>query len=133
MKSHIRIIAPDKIALYTSVREVILPTTTGEIGILEGHAPLITALQIGVLRYKIDQGWIPLVIKGGVAKIKGDEVLVLASGIEEILKENYEKAQDLFAQANDTFSAAQTLKEKLEASENLKLAVARLQAYQFLN
>ena len=42
---------------------------------------------------KLDQKWKPLLILGGFATIKNDEVTVLVSGIEEVVKENYEEAK----------------------------------------
>lgn len=134
MGLNIRVIAPDGLIWNTSsVQEVILPSTTGQIGILEGHAPLITALEIGVLRIKVDQSWKPILALGGFATVKNDEVTVLVSGIEEVTTENYNEAQEILRQATETLSTAQTIKEKIEASQNLKRAAARLQAYQFLN
>src|SRR6476469_1160402 len=132
MGLNIRVIAPDGLIWNTPIQEVVLPSTTGQIGILEGHAPLITALEIGVLRIKVDQTWKPILALGGFATIKNDEVTVLVSGIEEVVKENYDKAQDILRQATENLSIAQTTKEKIEASQNLKRAAARLQAYQFL-
>lgn len=127
------LIAPDGLIWNTPVQEVVLPTTTGQIGLLEGHAPLITALEIGVLRIKVNQTWKPILTLGGFASIKNNEVTVLVSGIEEVIKENYEEAQNILREATENLSLAQTLKEKIEASQNLKRAVARFQAYQFLN
>lgn len=133
MGLNIRVIAPDGLIWNTPIQEVVLPSTTGQIGILEGHAPLITALEIGVLRIKVDQTWKPILALGGFATVKNDEVTVLVSGIEEVMKENYDKAQDILRQATESLSVAQTTKEKIEASQSLKRAAARLQAYQFLN
>ena len=133
MGLNIRVIAPDGLIWNTPVQEVVLPSTTGQIGILEGHAPLITALEIGVLRIKVDQTWKPILALGGFATIKNDEVTVLVSGIEEVAKENYDEAQNILRNATESLSLAQTTKEKIEASQNLKRAAARLQAYQFLN
>ena len=133
MGLNIRVIAPDGLIWNTPVQEVVLPSTTGQIGILEGHAPLITALEIGVLRIKVDQTWKPILALGGFATIKNDEVTVLVSGIEEVVKENYDEAQNILRRATENLSLAQTIKEKIEASQNLKRAAARLQAYQFLN
>ena len=56
----VRLFAPDGLIWNTVVQEVVLPTTTGQIGLLKGHAPLITALEIGVLRIKVDQAWKPI-------------------------------------------------------------------------
>ncbi len=133
MGLNIRVIAPDGLIWNTPVQEVVLPSTTGQIGIMEGHAPLITALEIGVLRIKVDQRWKPILALGGFATIKNDKVTVLVSGIEEVAKENYDEAQTILRQATENLSLAQTIKEKIEASQNLKRAAARLQAYQFLN
>jgi len=133
MGLNIRVIAPDGLVCQQPAREIILPSTTGQIGILEGHAPLITALEIGILRIKVEQKWKPLLILGGFATIKNDVVTVLVSGIEEVVKENYEEAQSLLSQATESLSLAKTIKEKLEASQKLKRAAARLEAYQFLD
>lgn len=133
MGLNIRVIAPDGLIWNIPVQEIVLPSTTGQIGILEGHAPLITALETGVLRIKVDQVWKPILALGGFAIIKNNEVTVLVSGIEEVVKENYEEAQNILRKATENLSTAQTLKEKIEASQNLKRATARLQAYQFLN
>lgn len=133
MSLNIRVIAPDGLVWQQPALEIILPSTTGQIGILEDHAPLITALEIGVLRIKVEQKWKPLLILGGFATIKNNDVTVLVSGIEEVVKENYEEAQSLLSQATEGLSLAKTIKEKLEASQKLKRAAARLEAYQFLD
>ena len=133
MGLNIRLIAPDGLIWNTAVEEMVLPSTTGQIGILEGHAPLMTAIEIGVLRIKVEQKWKPILVLGGFATVKNDEVTVLVSGIEEVVKENYDEAQNIFRQATDDLLMAQTVKEKIECSQNLKRASARLQAYQFLS
>jgi F-type H+-transporting ATPase subunit epsilon len=129
----VRLFAPDGLIWNTVVQEVVLPTTTGQIGLLKGHAPLITALEIGVLRIKVDQAWKPILSLGGLATVKNNEVTILVSGIEEIKKKSYEEVQEILRKATEDLSVAQSVKEKIEASQNLKRAVARLQAYQFIN
>jgi F-type H+-transporting ATPase subunit epsilon len=133
MGLNIRVIAPDGLVWQQPALEIILPSTTGQIGILDGHAPLITALEIGILRIKVEQKWKPLLILGGFATIKNDVVTVLVSGIEEVIKGNYDEAQSLLNNATEGLSLAKTIKEKLEASQKLKRAAARLEAYQFLD
>ncbi len=44
----VRVIAPDRTVWDENADEVILPSTTGQVGILTGHAPLLTALDTGV-------------------------------------------------------------------------------------
>ena len=52
MSLKIRVITPDRIVWNTSADEVILPSTSGNLGILTSHVPLITSLDIGILRIK---------------------------------------------------------------------------------
>jgi F-type H+-transporting ATPase subunit epsilon len=132
MTLNIRVIAPDGIIWNTPIEEVVLPSTTGQVGILSGHAPLITALEIGLLRIKVNQSWKPIVALGGFAVVKNDTVTVLVSGIEEVGKDKYEEAQTILREATESLSLAKTTKEKIEASQNLKRASARLQVFQFL-
>ena len=48
MALHISIIAPDRTVWDSDAEEVILPSSTGQLGILRDHAPLLTALDIGI-------------------------------------------------------------------------------------
>ena len=132
MGLNIQVIAPDGLIWNTAIQEVVLPSTTGQIGILEGHAQLITALEIGLLRIKVDQIWKPILVLGGFATIKNNSITVLVSGIEEVIKENYEEAQNILQDITENLSQIHDVKEKIEGSQNLKLATARVQAYQFL-
>ena len=68
MSLKIRVITPDKIVWNTPAEEVVLPSTTGQLGILDNHAPLITALEIGVLRVKLENNWKPMILLGGFAE-----------------------------------------------------------------
>lgn len=132
MGLNIQVIAPDGLIWNTAIQEVVLPSTTGQIGILEGHAQLITALEIGLLRIKVDQIWKPILVLGGFATIKNNYITVLVSGIEEVIKENYEEAQNILQDITENLSQIHDVKKKIEGSQNLKLATARVQAYQFL-
>ena len=82
MSLKIRVITPDKIVWNTPAEEVVLPSTTGQLGILNDHAPLITALEIGVLRLKLENNWKPLILLGGFAEVENNEVTILVNGVE---------------------------------------------------
>ena len=49
MALSVKVITPDKTVWDDSVEEIVLPSTTGQLGILSGHAPLLTALEVLVL------------------------------------------------------------------------------------
>ena len=77
MTLNIRVIAPDKTVWDTKAEEAILPSSTGQLGILTGHIPLLTALDIGVMRVRIDKEWKPLILLGGFAEVEEDNIGVL--------------------------------------------------------
>ena len=128
MSLHVSIIAPDRNVWDSSAEEVILPSSTGQLGILKGHAPLLTALDIGVMRVRIDKDWIPVVLMGGFAEIENDELTILVNGAEEGSKINKEEAQKNLEEMTSRFESAETSKEKIEATQNLRKARARVQA-----
>ncbi|NEP55333.1 MAG: ATP synthase F1 subunit epsilon, partial [Moorea sp. SIO3C2] len=73
----VRVVAPDKTVWDAEAEEVVLPSTTGQLGILSGHAPLLTALDIGVMRVRSDKDWIAIALMGGFAEIEDNEVTIL--------------------------------------------------------
>nr|YP_011007617.1 ATP synthase CF1, subunit epsilon [Syringoderma abyssicola]WAM65046.1 ATP synthase CF1, subunit epsilon [Syringoderma abyssicola] len=133
MSLNIRVIAPDGLIWDTTADEVVLPSLTGQLGVLTGHAPLITALEIGILRIKVDSSWTPIIVLGGFAVVKNDGIIVLISGVEEIKKKDYDQAKKILAEATKALDLAKTTKEKIEASQDIKIASSRLQAFQFLD
>ena len=133
MTINIRVITPDRIVCSTTAEEIILPSTTGQLGILDGHAPLITALDIGVLRIKMDQKWTPMVLFGGFAEVDQDQITILVNDVEEAAVLNLNDVTVALEQATLALENAQTSREKIEASQNLKKASARVQAATFLS
>nr|YP_009420302.1 ATP synthase CF1 epsilon subunit [Cryptomonas curvata]ASO75790.1 ATP synthase CF1 epsilon subunit [Cryptomonas curvata] len=128
MSLHVNIIAPDRNVWDSNAEEVILPSSTGQLGILKGHAPLLTALDIGVMRVRIDKDWIPVVLMGGFAEVENDELTILVNGAEEGSKIDKDEAQRNLELMTVRFNEAQTSKEKIEATQNLRKARARVQA-----
>nr|YP_009294032.1 ATP synthase CF1 epsilon subunit [Hildenbrandia rubra]AOM67274.1 ATP synthase CF1 epsilon subunit [Hildenbrandia rubra] len=128
MSLNIKIIAPDKTVWDAKAEEIILPSSTGQLGILTGHAPLLTALDIGVMRVRIQKEWIPIVLLGGFAEIESNEVIILVNGAEEIADINLEKSKVLLETAQQTLQDAKTNKDKIEATQNIRKARARVQA-----
>jgi F-type H+-transporting ATPase subunit epsilon len=128
MVLHISIIAPDRTVWDADAEEVILPSSTGQLGILRGHAPLLTALDVGVMRVRIDKEWIPIVLMGGFAEVENDQLTILVNGAEEGSKINKAEAEKNLEEMTVRFNEANTTKEKIEATQNLRKARARVQA-----
>ncbi len=133
MALNIRVIAPDRTVWNAEAEEVILPSSTGQLGILTDHIPLLTALDIGVMRVRIEKDWIPIVLLGGFAEVENNTITILVNGAEEGSKIDIEKAQIGLEQAILMLQDAETSKEKIEATQKIRKARARLQAAQVLN
>ena len=84
MIMNVRVLTPDRVICSTTADEVVLPGLTGQIGVLEGHASLITALDTGLLRLKLNEKWTPIILCGGLAEIDQNRVTVLVNDVEEL-------------------------------------------------
>lgn len=133
MTLQIRVIAPDQIVWDASAEEVILPSSTGQVGILTGHIPLLTALDIGVMRVRIDKEWQPIILLGGFAEIEKNNITILVNGAETVSEINIDEAKENLEQATKKLTQATSSKEKIEATQNVRKARARIQAANVLN
>jgi len=133
MVMNIRVLTPDRIICSTTADEVVLPGVTGQIGVLEGHASLITALDTGLLRIKLDQKWTPIILCGGLAEIDRNQVTVLVNDVEELISLELNQVKAQLEKASQAVQDAETSKIRLEATIDLKKAAARLEAVTYLN
>ena len=128
MSLNVRVITPDKVVWDATVEELILPSSTGQIGILTDHAPLLTALDIGVMRLKSDAGWSSIVVMEGFAEVEDNKVTILCNGAEEGSSIDSATAQSELERVTLLVDEATTKKEKIEATIGLRKAKARVQA-----
>jgi F-type H+-transporting ATPase subunit epsilon len=127
----IRVIAPDKTVWDATANEVILPSTTGQLGILSGHAPLLTGLEAGVMRVREEKGWTAIALMGGFAEIENNEVTILVNGAEIGENIDREDARSAFEAAQARFAKSESSddrQERYQAMQDIKRARARLQA-----
>ncbi|MEM9503654.1 MAG: ATP synthase F1 subunit epsilon [Cyanobacteria bacterium P01_E01_bin.43] len=130
MSLTVRVIAPDKTVWDAEAEEVILPSTTGQLGILSGHAPLMTALDVGVMRVRPAKDWVAIALMGGFAEVDNDEVTILVRGAERGDSIDQDDARSAFetAQATMTATSSDDRQAALQARQALQKARARLQA-----
>jgi F-type H+-transporting ATPase subunit epsilon len=128
MTLQVRVIAPDKTVWDAEAQEIILPSTTGQLGILGGHAPLLSALDTGVMRVRADQKWSSIVLMGGFAEVDNDCVTILVNGAETGEGIDLSTAKAEYESAQTKADAASTKQEKFQTKQALKRARARFQA-----
>lgn len=100
----LHVVTPEKQMLEESVDSIQLPARDGYLGILPGHAPLITELGYGELTYQIGQELRYLTVMGGYAEVLGDRVTVLAEVGERAEEIDVDRAHAAKARAENLLS-----------------------------
>ena len=131
MSLTLRVLAPDQSVFDDTADEIILPSTTGLLGVLPGHISMVTAIDFGVLRVLKNGNWDSIALTGGFAEVESNEVTVLVNkaemgkNIDSALAEaELEKAKNQLSQAENQ----KTKTEKIKAQESLNKAKAWFQA-----
>ena len=130
---NIRVLTPDRVICSTTADEVVLPGLTGQIGVLKDHASLITALDTGLLRIKLEEKWTPIILCGGLAEIDRNRVTVLVNDVEELIDIQLSEATKELEEATSAVEEAESEKGLLDASVELKKATAKLEAMNYLS
>jgi len=125
----LQVVTPERHVLQETVQAVEMPGKEGYLGILPGHAPLITELGIGILAYRKDGQTRFLTVIHGYAEVLPDRVIVLAEvseRAEEIDSGRSRAAQERaqFALAKAGMGTPEWEQEKLA----IERAAARLEA-----
>ncbi len=116
----LEIVTPEARVYSDTVDTVVIPTTSGEIGILPGHIPLLTEVEHGELRVTKNGVTSLLSVSGGFAEVEGDRVHVLAEHAisEEKIDENAVEAA--LKRAEEELRAAKDIDPKqYEQLQNL--------------
>ena len=88
---------PTRLVVSAEVDEVVAPGSLGYFGVLPGHAPLLAALGIGEVTYRIGRDEHHVAVSGGFAEVRNDKVIILADSAEtpaDIDRTRAERARD---------------------------------------
>lgn len=127
MSLQICIMTPDQTFMNEPADEIILPTNTGQMGVLANHAPLISALDIGVMLIRTQNTWSSIALMGGFALVQQNQVTVLVNEAESAKTIQKDEAEITFNNAKLQFEQAEGQKQKVEANFAFKRARARYQ------
>ena len=122
----LELVTPSRRVLTEEVTEVRLPGILGEMGVLPGHTPLLTALGTGPLAYTQDGQELRLAIQGGFAEVLPDRVTVLATVAEFPKEIDVAAATAALAEAEARLPAAAA--EEIEVlTDQVRLATTRIE------
>ena len=118
----LEIVTPEKMTFSGKVEEVTLPGTEGEFGVLRGHEPFLSSVDVGELNFIKDSKKTYFSINTGYAEITANKVTVLIETAER--SDHIDKDRALKAKDNAEARLAQIAKDDVEY-EKIRAALAR--------
>ena len=127
-KLHLELVTPYRKILSEQVDEVVAPGTVGEFGLLPGHTPMLTTLDIGELSYKQDGKSFYIAVNWGYIEIEEDTVTVLVETAEVADQIDLERAKAALGRAEEALKTLDSEDKKFKIMEAaLERAVIRIQ------
>nr|YP_010418541.1 ATP synthase CF1 epsilon subunit [Australina pusilla]USG51481.1 ATP synthase CF1 epsilon subunit [Australina pusilla] len=133
MTLNLCVLTPNRIVCDSEVKEIILSTNSGQIGILPNHAPIATAVDIGILRIRFNDQWLTMALMGGFARIGNNEITVLVNDAERGSDINPQEAQQTLEMAEANLSKAEGKRQTIEANIALRRARTRVEALNMMS
>jgi len=121
------IVTPTRQLLRARTVEVTLPGANGYLGVLPGHAPLMTELGIGELTFRDKTLSEPMSVVRGFAEVLPDRVTVLAETAELAAEVDLERAEAAKARAEKRLASGASDVDWDRASVALQRALIRIQ------
>jgi len=126
----LEIVTPEKLVVRDSAEEVQIPGLNGYLGILPGHAPLITELGAGEISYCSGGQSHRFALAWGFAEVLPDRVTVLAETVERADEIDVTRARQALSKAEESLKSAQTEHDFSEAIARINRAQSRIDVVQ---
>lgn len=122
----LEIVTPSRLLVNDAAEEAQIPGLSGYLGILPGHAPLITELAVGVITYKSNGAAHTLSVAWGFAEVLPDKVTILAEAAERPQEIDVARAEKAKARAEDRLKSNSPDVDYDRAEDALQRAETRL-------
>jgi len=123
----LEIVTPDRMVVSGEAEEMQLPGKNGYLGILPGHAPLITELLVGEISYRQAGRTEHLAVAWGFAEVLPDKVTVLAEVAERAAEIDVDRAQKAKDRAEERLKKMESETDYQRAELALEKAITRLE------
>lgn len=123
----LEIVTPEKMVVRDNAEEAQIPATNGYIGILPGHAPLITELGAGEISYRSGGQVHRFATAWGFAEVLPDKVTVLAETVEPANEIDVARARQDLTKAEDALKQAQSEEEVTKDLGKVRRAEVRIE------
>jgi F-type H+-transporting ATPase subunit epsilon len=122
----LEIVTPEKKVVETAAEEVQIPGKNGYLGILPGHAPLITELAVGEVTFRENATEQHLAVAWGFAEVLPNKVTILAETAERPSEIDVKRAREAKERAEQRLSSGDASVDVERALDALHRAEARL-------
>jgi len=122
----LEIVTPEKLVVRDTADEVHIPGRNGYIGVLPGHAPLITELGAGEISYRSSGQLHRFSMAWGFAEVLPDRVTILAETVERADEIDAKRAQESLAKAEESLKSAQSEEDFDKSLSRIERAQARI-------
>ncbi len=122
----LEIVTPLQILYHEKVKHVRLPGTEGYLGILAGHAPLVTTLKIGEIKVDLEKETKYFATSGGIAEVLPFSTTILVETAEEASQIDLKRALASRKRAKEQIKSKLNEIDRQQAQESLKKAENRL-------
>jgi F-type H+-transporting ATPase subunit epsilon len=137
MVLNVTVSAPNQATWAEKANKVIITSTTGQVGILSGHAAMVTTVDIGLLLVEtIYNEWLPIISFSGIAVVNNNDLQILISAYEttptiseQVAEEELKTALNSLSESGDNINTT----DKVLISQKIKAASARFIATQIIN
>nr|QFQ47553.1 ATP synthase CF1 epsilon subunit [Pternandra tessellata] len=128
MSLNLCVLTPNRIVWDSEVKEIILSTNSGQIGVLPNHAPIATAVDMGILRIRLNEEWLTMALMGGFARIGNNEITILVNDAEKGSDIDPQEAQETLELAEANLRKAEGKRQTIEGNLALRRARTRVEA-----
>jgi len=128
-KIKLEVVTPKGAIVSDDVDIVTAPGFAGEFGVLANHAPFLSTIRVGTLRYKKDGNELELMISGGFCEVSSNKITFLVESAERGQEIDVERALRAKERAEKRLLQAREQQEKIDrtrAEAALQRALARL-------
>jgi F-type H+-transporting ATPase subunit epsilon len=123
----LEVVTPERKVLSEEIVSLIVPAIEGYLGILPNHAPIISGLEPGVIKYKVGGDYKKMAISGGFLEVSANKASILANTAELAEEIDVQRAQAAKERAEQRLQNKSDI-DVLRAELALKRALARLKA-----
>ena len=122
----LEILTPNRQFFMGEVESIVLPIIDGEYGVEAGHEPVVTIVEPGMLRYRVDGVWKRAALTSGIAEIMPEYTVLLVSAAEYPDEIDETRATLAKMRAEERLRQKTSIQQHLSSKAALARAMARL-------